>query len=220
MLSVMELERERIDHDFRLFPWVDDVTRVEYPPHGITVHLVYKQPVAKIPYPPGQPVILDSKASILPAKDIDGEKLGPLIWITGKGLDQAASDNQPGLVWKSSAPGADGPRLEHCVREAATLAGFLVDPARASEAVAIPALQVKVIHATERRGLFVQNVEDAMIFWGEAPGSESNGNLEAHTKWEILKTWAKTPSRRALTPGDYWIFSRNELKPVETGGAR
>ena len=29
-------------------------------------------------------MILDSKASILPAKDIDGDKLGPLIRITGK----------------------------------------------------------------------------------------------------------------------------------------
>ena len=46
---------KRLIPDFRLFPWVDDVTRVEYPPHGITVHLVYQQPVAKIPSPPVNP---------------------------------------------------------------------------------------------------------------------------------------------------------------------
>ena len=52
VLPVLELETERIDRDFRLFPWVDDVTRVEYPPQGITVHLVYKQPVATISVSP------------------------------------------------------------------------------------------------------------------------------------------------------------------------
>ena len=54
-----------------------------------------------------------------------------------------------------------------------------------------------------------------MIFWGEAPGTESNGNLKAQAKWEILKTWAKTPSRRTLPRRLLDIFA-NELKPVET----
>src|SRR5208283_1702981 len=97
VLPVMDLETDRIDRDFRLFPWVDHVARVEYPPQGITVHLLYKQPVATIPFPPGGHVILDRKATILPGEDIDTKKLGPLIKITGTGLDQPASDNQPGL---------------------------------------------------------------------------------------------------------------------------
>ena len=53
-LPVLDLAPDRIERDFRLFHWVDDVRRVEYPPQGITVHLVYKQPVARIPIPGGR----------------------------------------------------------------------------------------------------------------------------------------------------------------------
>ena len=220
VLPVMELESERIDLDFRRYPWVDDVKRVEYPPQGITVHLVYKQPVATIPFSPGEHVILDRNGHILPVEDIDTKKLGPLISITGRGLDQAATDNQPGRAWKSSAPGAEGPRLERCVLGAARLAGFLQEPDRASEAASLPALRVKAIVATDGRGLFVQNVEDAMIYWGEASGSEASGNLQEKEKWEMLKKWATAPSRRILPDGDYWMFSRVDLKPVKTSRAR
>lgn len=221
VLPVMELETERIDRDFRLFPWVDDVTRVEYPPQGITVHLVYKQPVAMIPFPPGEHVILDRNGHILPVENIDTEKLGPLIRITGKGLGQPATDNRPGRVWKSSAPGVEGSRLERCVLGAARLAGFLQEPDRAREAASVPALRVLAIVATDdRRGLFLQNTEEVMIHWGETPGSEVSGNLKAKEKWKILKKWATMPSRRTLPPGDYWMFSRADLKPVKTSRAR
>jgi hypothetical protein len=216
VLPVMDLETERIDRDFRLFPWVDDVTRVEYPPQGITVHLVYKQPVATIPFPPGEHVILDRNSHILPGVDIDTEKLGPLIRITGKGLDQPATDIRPGTAWKSSSPGAEGPRLERCVLGASRLAGFLQEPDRASEAASVPALRVLAIVATDSRGLFVQNVEGAMIYWGEAPGWEASGNLKAKEKWELLEKWATTPSRRILPSRDYWKFSRTGLEPVKT----
>ncbi len=220
ILPIMDLETEQIDRDFRLFPWVDAVTRVEYPPQGITVHLAYKQPVATIPFPPGEHVILDPKATILPGEDIDTKKLGPLIKITGTGLDQPASDNQPGLAWKSSAPGAEGPRLERCALGAARLAGFLQKPDRAREAASVPALRVLAIVATDRRGFFVQNAEGAMIYWGEAPGSEASGNLDAQEKWEILKKWATAPGRRNLPDRDYWRFSGAELEPVKTRPAR
>ncbi|MBV8127169.1 MAG: hypothetical protein JO114_05820 [Planctomycetaceae bacterium] len=221
VLPVLELETERIDRDFRLFPWVDDVTRVEYPPQGITVHLVYKQPVATIiPFPSGEHVILDRNGHILPGEDIDTEKLGPLIRITGKGLDQPATENRPGTAWKSSTPGAEGPRLERCVLGAARLAGFLQEPDRAGEAASVPALRVLAIFATDRRGLFVQNVEGVWIYWGEAPGSEASGNLAAKEKWEMLKKWATTPSRRILPSRDYWRFSRTGLEPVKTAPAR
>ena len=55
-----------------------------------------------------------------------------------------------------------------------------------------------------------------MIQWGEGPGEESNGAPAAEEKWEILKKWARSQTRRALPEGDYWTFSRSELKPVET----
>jgi len=220
ILPAMDLETERIDRAFRKFPWVDDVTRVEYPPQGITVHLVYKQPVATISFSPEEHVILDSKATILPEKDIDTKKLGRLIRIDPSGLDQPASDNQPGLAWKSSAPGAEGQRLERCVLGAAMLAGFFRDPGRAREAASIPALRVLAIVATDRRGFFVQNSEGAMIYWGDAPGSEASGNLAAWEKWEILKRWATAPGLRNLPDRDFWKFSGAELEPVKTRPTR
>ncbi len=216
VLPVLDLETEQIDRDFKLFPWVDHVTRVEYPPRGITVHLVYKQPVATIPFPPGEHVILDRNSHILPVKDIDTEKLGLLIRITGTGLDQPVTDNRPGRAWRSSAPAAEASRLERCVLGAARLAGFLQETDRARKAASVRALRVLTIVATDRRGLFIQNAEGAMIYWGEAPGSEASGNLEAKEKWEMLKKWASSSSRRILPSGDYWMFSRTELKPVET----
>jgi len=219
-LSVMDLETERIDRDFRKFPWVDDVTRVEYPPQAITVHLVYKQPVATIDFRPGERVILDRKATILPGEDIDTKKLGPLIKIDGTGLGQPASDNQPGLAWKSSVPGPEGSRLEHSVLGAATLAGFLREPGRVREAATVPALRVFAIAATDSRGFFVQNAEGAMIYWGEAPGSEALGYPDAREKWEILRKWAAAPSRPVLPGRDFWTFSGAELVPVITRPAR
>ena len=207
ILPAMDLESERIERDFKLFPWVDRVVRVEYPPQGITVHLLYKQPVATMPSPPGEAVILDRNGIILPIEDIDTKKLGPLIriGIAGKGLDHAASDNQPGLTWKSSAPGAEGPRLERCVLGAARLAGFLQEPDRAREAAANPAIRVLAIIATDDcRYLFLQTAEKVMVLWGEAPEWETSGNLEPKEKWEILRKWAddavpsNSPQRRLL----------------------
>ena len=215
ILPVMELKPDRIEHDFKLFRWVDAVRRVEFPPQGITVHLDYKQPVAMIPIPAGDQAILDRSGHLLPPEDIDTEKLGPLIKITGRGLAPAA-ENRPGKVWKSSAPGARGRPTGTLRSGAARLAAFLLEPVRANEAASVPGLRVLSIVATDRRGFFVQTAEDAMIQWGESPGEETNGSLDAEEKWEILMKWAKSASRRSLPEGDYWAFSRSELKPVET----
>jgi len=216
ILSVMELKPDRIEHDFKLFHWVDDVRCVEYPPQGIKVHLDYKQPVAMIPIPAGDRAILDRSGHLLPADDIDTEKLVPPIKITGRGLAPSA-DNRPGKAWNSSAPGAEGARQERCVRGAASLASFLLEFARAGEAATVPALRVvSIILPVDHRGFFVQTAEGATILWGESPDAESNGNLGSEEKWEILRKWAKSPSRRSLPEGDYWTFSRSEMKPVET----
>jgi hypothetical protein len=219
VLPVLELEKGRIERDFKLFPWVDDVARVEYPPLGITVHLIYKKPVAMIPFPAGEQVILDRNGHVLPPDDIDTEKLGPLIKITGRGLVPSA-ENRAGRVWRLTAAGSEATRLDRCVRGAAKLAGFLQEPERAREALPNPALHILAIVATDHRGFFLQNAQDSMIHWGEAPGEELNGGLEAKEKWEILRKWVKSSSRRVLPPGDFWAFSHSELKPVETGRGR
>ena len=65
--------------------------------------------------------------------------------------------------------------------DAARLAGFLLEPERASEAAALPALRILSIIATDsqgkpdERGFFVQNAEDAIILWGNAPDGENGG---------------------------------------------
>ena len=216
VLPVLDLETERIDRDFRLFPWVDDVTRVEYPPQGITVHLVYKQPVATIPFPPEEHVILDRNGHILPGEDIDTVKLGPLIRITGTGLDQPATDNRPGRPGNHPPPAPRGHGWNAASWELQALPGFSRKRIERAKPLRSRHSACWLIVATDRRGLFVQNVEGTMIYWGEAPGSEASGNLEAKEKWEMLKKWASSSSRRILPTGDYWMFSRTELKPVKT----
>ncbi len=216
VLPLLALEPQRIDRDFRLFPWVEDVLRVEYPPGGVAVSLVYKQPVAVIPFPRGEFVVLDRHGVILPLGDIDLEKLGPLITITGAGLDQPSPANRPGLPWKSSAPELEGPRLARSVATAALLAGFFQHPDRTAQAALAPALRIKAIVITDPRGLFVLTVEGAMIFWGEGPGSETSGNLSAEEKWNLMTRWAATVSPRVLSKRDFWAFFHGDLKPVKT----
>ena len=217
VLPLMELEKGRIEQDFKWFPWVEGVTRVEFPPHAIIVHLVYRQPVARIPSPFGEEVFLDAKGFVLPAEDIEPQQLVPMIKVMGEGLINAPSI-QPFRAWKSGAPGSKGARQEQWVQLAAKLAGFLQSAERHEEAAANPALRIKTIitDVKDERGFFLQNAEEEMILWGEAPGKDKTPNLEASEKWEIMKKWAKGASRRPLKPGDYWRFDKSELKAQET----
>jgi hypothetical protein len=217
VLEIMELEKDQIERDFKLSPWVDFVPRVEYPPQAIKVHLVYKTPVALIPFPSSSTTYLDRTGEILPAEDIDTERLGPLIQIPDKALKQASAENRPGRVWRSSTAGQEAERLKRCVLGAARLAGFLQEEERTSLAASFPALRILAIYATDERGLFLQNSEKAVIFWGESPGQETKTALEAKEKWEILVKWAKCPARQTLAKGDFWIFSPPDMKPA---GAR
>jgi hypothetical protein len=214
VLSVLDLNPGRLKRDFKESPWVEEVVRIEYPPQGIVVDLVYKRPVATHSSAPGAEVILDRNGHILPAEDIDTNELGPLIKITGK-LLQASTENRSGGIWKSGAPGAEATRLEHCIREAASLAGFFQEPERAGDRSSTPALHILSIFATDPRGLFVQTAEGVMILWGETPAKEPAGSLTSQEKWEILKKWAGSNSRRELLPGGYWTFTRSDLRPVE-----
>jgi hypothetical protein len=218
VLPVMDLETDRIELDFKQNPWVDNVLRVEYPPQGIIVHLAYKRPVALIPAPPGEEVLVDRNGHLLPAQDIDVEKLGPLIKITGRGFSGSSQGNH--RIWRSSVPGPEGERLNHAVLGAARLAGFLQDPARRGDIRALPPLRILSVNVTDPRGLFVQTGDGNMILWGEAPGEESGGTLEAQEKWEILKKWAKTAPQNPLPVGDYWSFRRSDLQRVETMRSR
>ncbi|MGC8640528.1 MAG: hypothetical protein ACP5XB_11700 [Isosphaeraceae bacterium] len=235
VLRVLELhkgesDKDQILLDFKKFPWVEDAPRVEYPPRSIRAHLVYRVPVARMWFPQTLPVYLDREGCLLPVEDIDLERLGPLIRITGAGLERAAAGNRPGLAWRSSAAGAEAVRLEESLKDAAALAGFILAPEHVKEAAELPALRIIRIEAAEPRGLWLENacvldqrgqdIVPSMILWGEAPDKEAPGSLKASEKWDILKNWAKNSARRRLPEHDYWEFSKSELKPVETDHRR
>lgn len=221
LLPILELEPERIASDFKLFPWVDDVSRVEFPPQCIKVHLAYKKPVAVMAMPTGEKIVLDGQGHMLPTSDIDDEKLGPLIKINGTGLVHSPG-NRPGDIWKSAALPREADKQERGVLGAARLAAFLAEPSRASKAAALPALRFWTIYATDPpydRGLFVRSAEDT-ILWGSGPGEEAPGEPNAEEKWLMLEKWANNSARSSLLPGNFWAFSRTELRPVETNRGR
>jgi hypothetical protein len=224
LVSLMELEEGQIERDFKLFPWVDSVRRVEYPPGGIRVDLAYKTPVAVIPYPRGEQVILDHNGHILSSEDIDPEKLGPLIQIRGT-LETPlvpSTENRPGRIWRSEASdNALATRLERGVTGAARLAGELKVAGRTEAAALHRPLHILAIIAADKRGLWLQNVEDTMFYWGEPQDEQDFKSSADEEKWEALLRWAKGSSSHTLPPGDYWAFSRSEksnweLKPVHT----
>src|SRR5262249_32274039 len=95
VLPLMELKPDRIEQDFKLFHWVERVRRVEYPPRGIVVHLDYCKPVAFISTRGGnKPTLIDRNGNVLPADDIDAEKLGPLIKVIVRNMIPSP-DNRP-----------------------------------------------------------------------------------------------------------------------------
>jgi hypothetical protein len=216
-LSKGEIDKDQIAIDFKKFPWVEDVPRVEYPPHKITVHLAYKTPVAWIGAPPSAPACLDRNGCMLPVADVDADRLGSLIRITGDGLEQASAGNRPGISWRSSSPVPEAGRLEESVEDAAKLSEFFLRPERIKETSGTAALRIiRVNLPIDDRGLWIETKEHAMILWGDAPGKESSDHLKANEKWEILKNWAKSTVQRTLPPLDYWQFSKTELIPVHT----
>jgi hypothetical protein len=220
VLSVLDLDSGRLQRDFKDYsPWVEEVLRIEYPPQTIVVDLVYKQPVALIDPSSAGDVILDHNGHLLPFDDLDQEKLGPLIRITGQQL-VPSPENRPGGIWKSGLSSLEAARIERAIRGACGLAGYFQEPERSSEGLSNPALHVRSIYATDPRGLFVRTEEDVQILWGEPPGEESFGRLDASKKWEIMKKWANSTPRRRLASGGYWMFTKIDLRPVEPLGSR
>jgi hypothetical protein len=222
VLPLLELEKGRIERDFKVFPWVDDVRRIEYPPGGIEVDLVYKTPVAVIPFRRGVQVVVDDHGHVLPSEDIDPSTLGTLVKIMGTPeLPLVPStENPPGKAWKSGAAAALGARQDRAVLAAAKLAGYLNTSGRRHEAALLPALRIVTIIATDDRGLFVQNAEETYILWRDAPGDEASDEPSAEEKWLVLGKWAKNSSRRSLPPRDFWKFSGSDRSSWELTGVR
>jgi hypothetical protein len=222
VLPLLELEKGRIERDFKVFPWVDDVRRIEYPPGGIEVDLAYKIPVAVIPFRGGAQIVVDAHGHVLPAEDIDPRTLTSLVKIMGtpEAPLVPSTENPPGKAWKSGAAEALGARQDRAVVGAAKLAGFLDRPDRRQESAILPALRIVTIIATDNRGLFVQNAEETYIHWRGAPGDEASDEPGAEEKWQILRKWAKNSIRRSLPSRDFWEFSRSDRSSWELTGVR
>lgn len=217
-LPLLDVQPDRIENVFKLFPWVEKVESVAFPPRKIVVRLEYKHPAAVVRTASGEQVLVDGRGRVLPIEDVDPERLGRPIQITGAGV-VAPPSTQVGLVWKTET--TDHPEraeIDRHIIQAARLAGFLSEPDRKREAESTSALRMLVIAATDpyNRGLFVQNADNAMILWGEAPGEEKAGDPSADEKWKILAARARNNTLAAQGKRGFWLFTRDDMRYVPT----
>ncbi|WP_165073496.1 cell division protein FtsQ/DivIB [Paludisphaera rhizosphaerae] len=208
VLPVLDVDAESLAGAFKQFPWVERVESVEFPPHSLVVRLAYRKPVVRVQAAGAVQQVLDREGCILPMEDIDTEKIGRLIAVSGRSLVAPAAD-RVGLIWKTADPDVD-----RMVIQAARLAGFLLDPSRESEAKTDPSLRITAIlpdNPPNNRGLFVQTATRALILWGHGPGDEKSGEPSADEKWGMLAKQAKEGEVKLERPGDYWSFNRTGM---------
>jgi hypothetical protein len=214
-ISLLEQGPEGLAVAFRKYSWVLDVAKVTYQPGRILVDLRYRQPVAWVDLPRGQHQIVDGKGILLRSEDIDVERLGPVIKITGDGL-LAPSDLRPGVIWKRKGKAGAMDEADGRILAASKLADFLRQEDRASDSTAARALRIPeiIVSDFQARGLFVMNAEGAEIWWEAAPGDERADEPSALEKWRMLLQWQQTTRARLLDEGDFWAFSRKGLYTV------
>jgi len=226
-IPVLDLKPNQVRLMFLQSPWVENVVRVTYPPHGLRVDVQYREPAAMVKLPGEPPYLLDASATILPWDDIDPDRLnqgGPIAVIQGDGLS-GPLDPRPGATWRPKPGMTDIAEGNGRVHAAAKLAGFLMakqrltDTTHAPTPAPAPALAIRAINPMDPqgRGLFLLNGEDSFILWGEAPGEERPGGLNAEEKWAAIRHWGETtPNRRLQKPRDFWRITRSGLVPVDT----
>jgi hypothetical protein len=207
---------DRLALAFKNYPWVEEVVSLSYAPGAITVDLRYRWPVAWAKLPQGQQQIVDEKAILLPAANVDPEKLGKVIKISGNSL-AAPSDPRPGVIWKRKQEDTGLEQPDERIVGAAKLAGFIRRQNELSARKRVPALHILEIIVSDfrRHGLFIVNGDGGeMIWWDAPPGDEQPGRPTALEKWAMLETWRGSTSDRSLSEEDYWAFSRTGLRPV------
>jgi hypothetical protein len=223
LLPVLRLKPDRIKQAFGHHPLVERALRVTYPPRAVRVALQFRQPVALVEVSAAERYLLDEKATILPLEEVNLarlEELGPLIRIEGMGLAGPLKP-QPGTTWKPKTGVVDLNEGNARIPAAARLAGFLVQKIRALGPARTPALVVRKIIVTDHprqvksRGLWLWNSEETFILWGEPPGEESPGSLNAEQKWAEVCDWNQRTKERTLKPGRFWAFNRTgRLQPA------
>jgi hypothetical protein len=221
-LPVLKLDPRTVKMAFLRNPWVEQVVRVSFPPHGLSVELHYRKPVALVRTPASEEYLLDAKATILPLEDVDLDRLTRLrriITISGSNL-VAPEDPHPGATWKPKGGIADVSPGNDRIAAAAKLASFLLEKTRSLDSARFPALEIRRIFPTDpqNRGLFVWNGEETWILWGEAPGEEGRERPTAEDKWTALRHWScsQGPESRRIPPREYWEFSKDGLRHVVT----
>jgi hypothetical protein len=220
-IPILDVTPDQIILDFRNYAWVRGVGQVTYGPRTIIVPVRYRQPVAYVQLPNGDQKLVDETGTILQTRDIDETQLdqvlqlGRLIRIAGTDL-AAPSDPRPGIGWKTRAMGSDHDEVDVRVLAAAKLASFLSQPSQLGDANRRRALRMIEINVTEfdAHGLFLKNVEDAWIWWREAPGDERPGRPTAAEKWAMLRRWEESTDHRPLPQGDYWAFKGTQVSQV------
>jgi hypothetical protein len=207
LLSLKEAELKRA---FERSPWTEEVRTVLYPPLGLTVRLTYRRPVALVEVSDTEKYVVDESAVILPQEDLSGDfetidKVSRLIKIKGRGLSGPLTPIS-GLVWKPKAGATDLAPGNALIPAAAKLARFLGDKMRSIDKARDPALEIRDINPmdTEGRGLFLWNVRDTIILWGEAPGEEPPGSLTAEEKWERMREWSRRDQSKSISQDDFW----------------
>ena len=145
---MLDVPAVQLRDDFSKYPWVRDVEQVFYAQRTINVHLRYRQPVAYVPFPRAERILLDETGTILSIKDVNVGQLSHLIKISGKGL-ALPSDSKAGVVWKSRPEGSDHDEPDRRILAATKLAGFLTQPTQLGDAERWPALQMININVAE-----------------------------------------------------------------------
>jgi hypothetical protein len=100
-IFILAVSRNDLKSAFKKYPWVDEVTRVTYPPGRVRVELRYRRPVAWVQLRAADQILIDEEGTVLPAADVDVAALGRVVKITGVAGTSPASATKYGERWKS-----------------------------------------------------------------------------------------------------------------------
>jgi hypothetical protein len=185
-ISVLDTDLDALAADFqRASPWIRGVERKETAyPNRLRLVVRYREPVARVTVQ-RLGLVLDRDGVVLPDDDLDRDAAGSLVEIINLlPVDAAAStiEARPGRSLKLPASGEDDIALR-----ASRLAEFFKSHATLKRSTK-PVCRIVAIHE-DKRGLFAQTAESAMILWGPAPGFEQPGEPTAEEKWGMLEDW-------------------------------
>ncbi len=185
------------------------VVRVKRSYHRIAVALEYRMPVARAGLEDRQEIVLDREGVILPREDLDPAEADRLVQICD--LDPPR-DPRPGVPWKTGDAARGQEQADPRVLAATRLVEYLNSVA-AQEENHISGLRVMAVHPAPDfpRQWFVEFDNQFMVFWGDPPGSEADGELSAEAKWTMFRDWAKRNDLRTVKYPRYLRFTKTGL---------